>query len=121
MTRPAVTTVRAGHVVDDGAHILAPTGPSDLRIARAYGLVQREGAYHDAAMANLRAGGFTIDGHKLTHEQVRAAWSRELKRLGREAAERARIPVQSPELEDHEGQDVEDLSGLMDPFVRVWR
>jgi hypothetical protein len=47
--------------------------------------------------------------------------SRELKRLGREAAERARIPVQCAELEDHEGQDVADLSGLMDPFVRVWR
>jgi hypothetical protein len=102
-------------------------GPSDAEIVRAYEHAMRNGDVNGQTESVVVEGewlkrcGIPARHIHVPMLEVRAAWSRELRRLVREAAERARIPVQSSELEDHEGQDVEDLSGLMDPFVRVWR
>ena len=93
-----------------------PKGPSDAEIVAAYERAQR-------SESPLRVDGMTslcVERRLVPMVEVRAAWSRELQRLGMEAERAKRLPCEA--YDELVGVDVEaEWSELCDPFAREWR
>lgn len=104
----------------DPVSFAKPKGPSDAEIVAAY-----ERAMQCESIG--RRGEVLVNGSWLPMADVRAAWSRELKRRTAASDDARRLRTQVDDVLDHEAADVRDeavcmgIGELAAPFDKLWR